>query len=184
MSRQSAGRGNGRSNNGGAVARGAGYAAAKGAGLIGVAVIIGIVLLNVVDDGSKSNPEPAAAATTTAPTTTKPAATTTTTTTDKVPAKTPAELTVLVLNAGAAQGSARTMSQNLKLQDYTNQLPPADWTNHEQTGNVVLCKAGLTQEAAALATAVGSGTPVGAFPNPAPPGSANADCVVVVGKSG
>ena len=48
MSRQPPGRGNG-PNNGGAVARGAGYAAAKGAGLIGVAVIIGIVLLNVVE---------------------------------------------------------------------------------------------------------------------------------------
>ena len=100
-----------------------------------------------------------------------------------MPAKTPAELSVLVLNSGAPQGAARTMSENLKLQQYTNQLQPSDWSGHTETGNVVYCKTGLDQEAAALATAVGSGTPVKAFPSPAPPGSDGADCVVAVGKA-
>ncbi len=39
-----------RGNNSNNVARGAGFAAAKGAGLIGVAILIGVVLLNVVDN--------------------------------------------------------------------------------------------------------------------------------------
>jgi hypothetical protein len=184
MSRQAPGRGNGRSSNGGAVARGAGYAAAKGAALIALAVIIGIVLLNVVDDGS-TNPksDDQAAATTTTTTVKKPQTTTAPTTADTVPAKTPAELSVLVLNGGAAQGSARTMSEKLKLAQYTNQGTPSDWTGHTQKGNSVMCKPGLDQEAAALATAVGSGTPVVAFPNPAPPGSGSANCVVVVGST-
>ena len=183
MSRpQTPGRGNGRGN-GGTVARGAGFAAAKGAGLIGLAVLIGIVLLNVVDDGSTKDSNSNSGSTGATTTTTAAAASTTTSTSDKVPAKTPAELSVLVLNSGAPQGAARTMSENLKLQQYTNQLQPSDWSGHTETGNVVYCKTGLDQEAAALATAVGSGTPVKAFPSPAPPGSDGADCVVAVGKA-
>jgi LytR cell envelope-related transcriptional attenuator len=183
MSRQTGGRGNGNT-----VARGASFAAAKGAGLIALAVIIGVVLLNVVDDGdtnqgsngSGSSSE-TTASTAGATDTTK---ATTETTADSVPAKTPAELLVLVLNGGAPQGSAKEMSDNLKLSGYTNQGQPADWTGHQQAGNVVMCKAGLDQEAAALATAVGEGTPVQAFADPAPPGSESADCVVVVGTPG
>ena len=184
MSRpQTPGRGNGRGN-GGTVARGAGFAAAKGAGLIGLAVLIGIVLLNVVDDGSTKDSNSNSGSTGATTTTTAAAAESTTTpTSDKVPAKTPAELSVLVLNSGAPQGAARTMSENLKLQQYTNQLQPSDWSGHTETGNVVYCKTGLDQEAAALATAVGSGTPVKPFPSPAPPGSDGADCVVAVGKA-
>jgi hypothetical protein len=179
MSRQTGGR-----NNGNTVARGAGFAAAKGAGLIGVAVIIGIVLLNVVDDGDTN--QGAAGSDATANTTTTvagaaPTDPTTATTTDAVPAKTPAELVVLVLNGGAPQGSAKEMSDNLRLSEYTNQLTPSDWSGRAQAGNVVMCKAGLDQEAAALATAVGEGTPVEPFGEPAPPGSETADCVVVVG---
>jgi len=180
MSRQTGGRGNGNT-----VARGASFAAAKGAGLIALAVIIGVVLLNVVDDGdtnqgsngSGSSSE-TTASTAGATDTTK---ATTETTADSVPAKTPAELSVLVLNGGAPQGSAKEMSDNLKLSGYTNQGQPADWAGRQQAGNVVMCKAGLDQEAAALATAVGEGTPVEPFADPAPPGSGSADCVVVVG---
>ena len=143
------------------MARGASFAAAKGAGLIALAVIIGVVLLNVVDDGdtnqgsngSGSSTE-TTASTAGATDTTK---ATTETTADSVPAKTPAELSVLVLNGGAPQGSAKEMSDNLKLSGYTNQGQPADWAGHQQAGNVVMCKAGLDQEAAALATAVGEG---------------------------
>jgi LytR cell envelope-related transcriptional attenuator len=168
------------------VARGAGFAAAKGAALIGLAVIIGIVLLNVVDDGSDgpvADDDTAATTTTGAPadTTTPPE---TPTTVDEVPAKTPAELAVLVLNGGAPQGSAKSMADDLKVKGYTNSLPPSDWSGKNQTGNVVLCKPGLDQEAAALATAVAEGTPVEPFPDPAPPGSETADCVVVVGTTG
>lgn len=180
MSRQVGGRG----NNGSDLARGAGFAAAKGAGLIGVALIIGIVLLNVVDDGDLDQPDSNAAAattTTTAPTTESSDATTPTS--DDVPARTPAELAVLVLNGGAAQGAARSMDEALNVAGYTNTLEASDWPDREQDGNVVMCKAGLDQEAAALATAVGEGTPVEAFAEPAPPGSESADCVVVVGAA-
>ncbi|HEX5097542.1 MAG TPA: hypothetical protein VFX21_16070, partial [Acidimicrobiia bacterium] len=152
MSRQMGGRGNGGGSK--EVARGAGFAAAKGAGLIALAVIIGIVLLNVVDDGSVNN-DGASSTNTTTPTTA--AATdstgggeTTPTTVDDVPPKTPADLSVLVLNGGAPPRSAKSMSDALRLKDYTNQLEPADWQDHSQTGNTVMCKAGLDEEGAAL----------------------------------
>jgi hypothetical protein len=179
------GRGNGGGGN--AVARGAGFAAAKGAGLIALAVVIGIVLLNVVDDGSVDNDAPSSSNTTTPTTTASSDSTgggeTTTPTSDEVPPKTPAELTVLVLNGGAPPRSAKAMSDALQLKDYTNQLEPADWPDHEQTGNTVMCKTGLDEEGAALAIAVGTATKVD-FPDPPPPGSDTADCVVVVGATG
>jgi hypothetical protein len=179
MSRQTGGR-----NNGNTVARGAGFAAAKGAGLIGLAVIIGVVLLNVVDDGDTnqgSNGSGSSDATTTTTEASTDSTEPQTDTTDTVAAKTPGELAVLVLNGGAPQGSAKEMSDNLRLSEYTNQLQASDWPDRAQAGNVVMCKPGFDQEAAALATAVGEGTPVEAFADPAPPGSEAADCVVVVG---
>ena len=152
-------------------------------------MIIGVVLLNVVDDGDTnqgsngSGSSSETTATTAGATDTTKA--TTETTADSVPAKTPAELSVLVLNGGAPQGSAKEMSDNLKLSGYTNQ------GQRGRLGRAVsrpatscMCKAGLDQEAAALATAVGEGTPVEPFADPAPPGSESADCVVVVGTPG
>jgi hypothetical protein len=192
MSRHSPERDNGKGDDGrgdGATAAGgAGFAAAKGAGLIGLAVIIGIVLLNVVDDdsdGAAGNAGTAATAATTssvAPsdTTSRP----TETRPDDVPARTPAELAVLVLNGGAPQGSAKNMADDLKLDGYTNTLRPSDWSDRDQEGNLVVCKEGLDEEAAALAAAVSEGTPVEPFPDPPPPGSERADCVVIVGSSG
>jgi hypothetical protein len=141
--------------------------------------------LNIVDDGDTSiEPDDdgsAAATTTSAPATdtTEP----TTTTSDAQPSKTPAELVVLVLNGGAPQGTARTMDDDLNLKGYTNTLEPSDWADREQDGNVVMCQPGFDQEAAALATAVGEGTPIEPFADPPPPGSEGADCVVVVGAT-
>jgi hypothetical protein len=183
MSRQMGGRGNG--NN--AVARGAGFAAAKGAGLIALAVVIGIVLLNVVDDGTvkagTKTTDKTTATTTAATTDTTGGGATSSPTSDKVPPKTPAELNVIVLNHGAPPGAAGRMSDLLRTKGYTKQIDANDWSGSKQTGNSVMCKAGLDEEAAALATAVGNGTPMATFPEPAPPNSHTADCVVAVGGS-
>jgi hypothetical protein len=73
------------------------------------------------------------------------------------------------------------MSDALQVAGYTNQGEPTDWPDHEQTGNLVMCREGLDQEATALAVAVGSGTLVEAFADPPPPGSDEFNCVVVGG---
>ena len=172
--------------NGNTVARGAGTAAAKGAGLILLAVVIGIVLLNVVDkdgdvDAGTEADEPVTDTTTTV------AGTTDSTEPngddeELGPVMPPDQVAVLVLNGGAPTGSAGDMRDQLRNAGYTNTLEPSDW-DVSQTGNSVLCRAGLEREAAALATAVGAGTTTADFPDPPPPGSDDADCVVVIGAA-
>jgi hypothetical protein len=155
----------------------------RGALLIGFAIIIGLVLLQQVHDSNKT-----AKAATTPPktTTTKPKSSSTSAPTTSVPTSppiAPAELKLIVLNAGAASGSARTMSNSLHNAGYTNQAQPNDWTGHKQTGNSVLCKSGLNREAAALSQQSAlQGSKVEPYPTPPPPTYGfDAQCVVVVG---
>lgn len=170
---------------GGDVARGAGYAALLGALLIGVAVVIGIVLLQIGDNNDNG---PASAASRHPTTTTKPVTTTSHpsgTTSSTLPAKPPSAVSLIVLNAGAPSGHAAAVTQALSVKGYTNHQPANDWTGHTQTGDSVYCKQGFEREGAALAIAVGSGVPLHVpYPTPPPPLSANVDCVVVVGASG
>jgi hypothetical protein len=173
---------------GGDVARGAGYAALLGALLIGVAVVIGIVLLQIGDNNDNG---PANAANGHPTTTTKRHRTTTTTTrsgptSSTVPQRPPSAVSIIVLNGGAPSGKAGDMSDALKVKGYTNQPKPAnDWTGHTQTGDSVYCGSGFDREGAALAIAVGSGVPLHIpYPTPPPPFSGDVNCVVVVGASG
>lgn len=166
------------------LARTAGFAAAKGAGIVAAAVLIGVVLLQIVDDGSSGpigsgnggGSKPAATTTTETRATNH----TTTTTAAAAPAKTPDQVHVLVLNGGAPAGAAGDMSDALKNKGYTSQEPAND-AGSNRTGNVVYCRAALQREASALAVAVGTETQVEDFPDPAPAHSETADCVVVVG---
>lgn len=175
MSRQQSG-------GGGDVARGAGYAAFLGAALIGIAVIVGIVLLQV---GDRNNSGPASASQPSPTTTTMPAVTSTTRktqTSNTTPARAPSAVSLIVLNGGAASGKAGEMSQALKVKGYTNQGVPTDWSGHSQTGSSVYCRKGLAREGSALAIAVGSNTALHiGYPKPPPPSSSGHDCVVVVG---
>jgi hypothetical protein len=163
----------------GDLVRGAGSAAAKGAVLIGLAVILGIFLLQRIDTGETGPADDNGAAGSSTTTTT--AAGTTTTTAPQTPAKTADQVHVIVLNGGAAAGEAGRTSDNLRQAGYTNQDTANTWSGHEQQGDTVLCKAGLDREAAALAVAVGEGATVQAFPTPPPPYTDNVDCAVVVG---
>jgi hypothetical protein len=164
------------------VVRGAGVQLAKGAGLVLVAIIIGIVLLQVVDDGSDTNVPAAQNSTTT--TTAKKGTTvppTTVTTVPSTPQKQPDQVRLVVLNAGAPTGAAGDLSDSLRTKGYTTQVRATDWPNANRQGTTVLCKPAFSREASALAIAVGAGTKTAAFPTPPPPSSDNVDCVVAVG---
>lgn len=168
----------------GDLARGAGAAAMKGAALIGLAVIVGVFLLQRADTnkvGSAAAPGTSPKTTTTVRRTSE--STTTTTTQPANPPKKPDQLKVLVLNGGAPTGAAALLRTKLLQVGYTSQPPASTWTGHTQTGKAVLCKNGLAREAVALSqqTAL-SGAKVSAFPTPAPPNSTDVDCVVVVGR--
>jgi hypothetical protein len=167
----------------GEFARGASAAALKGAALIGLAVIVGLFLLQRVDTSTAgSSVTPVKPAKTTTTRHNPPTTTTTSTTLPSTPAKTPDQLKVLVLNGGAPTGAAKTLRTTLLQVGYTNQPQASTWTGHHQTGNTLMCRAGLDREKVALSqqTAL-QGVKVVPFPSPAPPFSDGVDCVVVVG---
>ena len=115
----------------------------KGALLVGAAVVLGIVLLQVVDPGD-SGPVASGRSSTTTTSTTVPKSSGTgkTTTTAKLttPVKKPAQIRLLVLNAGAPTGSAGTVAATLRTKGYTNQGTPGNDPSH-RPGKRVLCKA-------------------------------------------
>lgn len=158
--------------------RTAAFSAARGALLVGLAVIIGIVLLQVIDDGTTGPIGDGGNASGNGSTATTTADGGTTTTTSAVPEKTPAEVAVLVQNGSGRSGAARAMTDSLKAKGYQT-LTPAD--ADERSGTVVYFKPDLERECTTVATAVGGNPTVEPIPDPAPTGSENASCVVILG---
>src|SRR5262249_55540358 len=133
--------------------------AVRGAGLIGLAVILGIVLLQVIDKGPSGSGPSASSRRGTATTTPASGTATSQPGTTKAGgsggAKARSEVRVVVYNAGAASGAAANMTNNLRTLGY--QLAPATNTT-PRTGKVVACKQGFDKEAAQLQGDVGAGT--------------------------
>lgn len=145
--------------------------AARGAVLVGAAVVVGILLLQVIDDsggGGRVGGGP--------PPTGSNSSTTTTTSSNGRP---PGDVAVQVLNASGVSGAAQTKANELRGLGYAivpvNNLPV-------RAGTAVQCKTDFEKEAAALARTVGTEV-IETFPNPVPEGvdAQNADCLVVLG---
>jgi hypothetical protein len=166
--------------------------AARGAVLVGVAIVVGAILLKVVDKGS---PSPTGAATVPVvtsttlagqtPLTTAKATTATTkagsTTTVKAGSERPASaVRVWVYNGSGTSGAALNMMNKLAGLGYAKAGTGNATAN--QTGNTVQCKTGFDKEAATLAKRVGGTTTVAAFPSSPSADLVNTDCVVTVGK--
>lgn len=151
--------------------------AARGAGLIGAAVVVGIILLQVVDDGSSGPAGNGGGGGNGSGDTPVTDPTTQTTSADTRP---PNQVRVLVLNAGQPAGSAQNKANDLRLAGY-NTLPASNDPVGRQ-GVAVQCREGFDDEAAALALAVGGGASVEPFPAQPPEGSENADCLVLLGQ--
>ncbi|MBK5287629.1 MAG: LytR C-terminal domain-containing protein [Acidimicrobiia bacterium] len=171
------GRGEGRGPRGGR-GGGASFSAARGAGLVAAAVIVGIVLLQVIDDGNDGPVGDGSTTTSsTAVATSTPSDTTAgdTTATTK-PVTPPAEVSVLVLNGSGRAGVASTLTNELKAKGYKTLAPSNAPT---QAGTDVDFKAGKTAECTTLAQSVAKAR-VKPMPNP-PPAVSEADCIVVIG---
>jgi len=148
--------------------------AARGAALVGVAVVIGIVLLQVVDKGSGGGSGPSTPTVATSPGSNGGS----TTTNGNV--RPPQEVRLLVLNGSGVAMAAATEANTLRGLGYaiagTGNAPT-------QTGYTVACRQGFGDEASALAKTVGHSATVASFPATPPAGSENADCLVTVGSS-
>lgn len=166
----------------GSFPRSAGGAMARGIGLILVAVLLGIVLLNATD-----SPEPFRAESTASDgggtaTGTDPGGTAgegDTTTTTAQPARNPAEVAVLVANGSGVSGAAGRIAELLKgsnyvLKDSTNTTSPAE-------SSVVYYEPGYEADARAVAALLTPPPGVSAMPDPKPVRDlAGANVLVVV----
>ncbi len=150
--------------------------AIKGAILVAVAVVIGLVLLR--DDGASTGQLAVGAAddpavdtgdtTTTAPTTTT------------SPARAPAEVKVLVANGSSVNGAAGSQTTELEALGYVTASP----TNAERVQqSVVYFTEGYQAEAEALAESIGlAPESTAALPTPAPVGDMQqSNLLLVVG---
>lgn len=161
--------------------------AVRGGLLIAIAIIIGIVLLQAIDDGSGPIGDGGTTTTTIASTTTTTAASTTTTrastsTTKKGGAtgavRPPAQVTALVQNGSGRSGAATTLTNQLRALGYQT-LTPGDAP--AQTGNTVYYASGFQKECTTLATVVGGTAAVKPMPSPTPTGAERASCLIIIG---
>ena len=160
---------------------------ARGVALVALAVVVGIVLLQIVDDGSSGSvstdggatPDPEA--TTTVPNGDD-GSTATTASVPDTPERTPEEVRIIVLNGGAQSGSAATMSEELSAAGYVNQETPNN-DAEKREGNSLECRETFEREAESLATVVQGVVLDLRDPGPAVDGIENVDCIVVVGAA-
>ena len=163
----------------GSFGRSAGMAAGRGAALLAVAVVLGIILLNAADDpapdrvSAGSDDEPSSVASSTLPPTTV----------LTVPVRAPQEVRVLSANGTAVKGVAGRATEQLQAAGY-NVLAPTD-AQRATASNVFFTAGDFEREAQAVAAALGLPTTVvAAFPTGPPlplTDARGANVVVVVG---
>ena len=144
----------------------------RGAVLVGLAVIIGIIGLQILDDSGAGTSITISTSATTPPTTSSAA--------PKPHAK-PGDVTVKVYNASNVQGAGQQLSDKLKAFGY-NMLTPAN-LNTTHKGTVVQCRAGYEGDGLAIAYGTGNGATSEAFPTAPPDGADQANCIVIVGTA-
>jgi hypothetical protein len=145
--------------------------AARGSGLIGVAVLLGIVLLQFTDegsDGATSQPRD------------RPLSPSSSTTTTATGPRQPTGVRVVVLNASGRARQAGPLSDRLAAVGY--QMLPAG-TIDRAPRSFVYFRPGFEPEARALAAATGLSPAVRPLESAGPlPEVEGADCVVVIGS--
>lgn len=146
-------------------------AAARGAILIGIAVVIGVILLQVVDKGGGGG----GVGVTSQTSDTKESSVTTTT----VAGRPAAEVTVFVQNGSGVNQAAATLANELRGLGYAI---TGTGDAAIQAGTTVACVAGFENEAEALAAAIGSGATVAAYPTPVPAGAESSSCIATRGQ--
>jgi hypothetical protein len=164
---------NGESGGGGPARSPGAAGGAKGAVVVGLAVILGIVGLQILDD-SDDGSSSATGTTTGVTVTTGPGVTT-------VPMRTNANVRVKVYNATGVSGKAQALTDTLKADGYNTQEPTS--LEDRPQGIVVECVAGFEREAGVLSLyGVGPPSTVADYPSDPPEGASDADCLVIIGS--
>lgn len=157
---------------------GPGFSAARGAALVALAVILGVVLLQAIDDGNNDQVGDAATSSSTTSTTVGGADTTDTSASTPAATVPPAEVTVRVLNGSGVAGAAGGLTNTLKAKGYRTLL--AGDASAARKGSVVYAKPAKTAECTTLAGLI-TDAKVEPMPDPVP-GGQDADCIVVLGS--
>ena len=165
----------------GSFGRSAGGAALRGAVLLAIAVILGIVLLQSADDNDAFDPVTSGDGdgngVETATDTTRTPETTTTT----QPVRPAAEVKVLAVNGTGVRGLAGQYKDRLRAAGY-NALAPTDASKKPHTTSTVFFTAGYEGDARAIAELLEI-TAVAAVPTPPPVASLqSANVVVLIGN--
>ena len=152
---------------------------ARGTGLIAVALVIGVVLLQWSDASTDAaaGGQPPSVGTPEGP----PETSTTTASTAPAGPRAPGDVAVLVLNGSGKSQQAGPMSERLKVVGYRT-LTAGNASR--RADSVVLCRPGLEREASALVAATGIPATAGVLDEAAATGmegAAEADCVVIIG---
>ncbi len=138
--------------------------------VIGLAVILGIVGLQILDDSDGGS-------TSATGTTSTPASSAISTTTPLRPNN---EVRVKVYNASGVQGKAQTLTDQLRAKGYNMQAPAT--LDNQRQGTVIECTTGFEREGTLLAfVGVDSGAKTAAYPSDPPEGASDADCLVIIG---
>jgi hypothetical protein len=141
--------------------------------VIGLAVILGIIGLQILDDSGNGSGD--ASVTTTV---SSQAGGSTTT----APLRPNNEVRVKVYNASGVQGRAQTLTDQLRANGYNMQAPAN--LDKQRQGTVVECVAGFEREGAVLALyGVDNGAKAAAYPSDPPEGASDADCLVIIGTA-
>ncbi|MGH9164076.1 MAG: LytR C-terminal domain-containing protein, partial [Acidimicrobiales bacterium] len=138
----------------GSFGKSASMAAGRAAALLGVAVILGIVLLNALDDGPArvSAGGPSGDSTGTTDTTVPRVGASSTTTTTTIPARAPKDVKVLAINGTEVKGAAGKATDTLRAAQF-NVLAPVSGAKGAAT--VVYFAPTYESDAAAVAGALG-----------------------------
>ena len=149
---------------------------ARAAIIVGLAVILGIVGLQILDDSGDGSSD--------ATVTTTPGITTGVTggPVTTVPVRANPDVRVKVYNASGVSGRARTLTDTLRTKNYSMQEPAN--LDKQRQGTVVECITGFEREGQVLASdGVGNGATAQAYPSDPPAGASDADCIVVIGTA-
>lgn len=158
--------------------------AARGAIVVGLAVILGIVGLQILDDSGPGSGSSNATGTTL---TTLPGVSTSTSNGTGAASTTIGhrpnnQVKVKVYNASGVQGRAQILTDKLKAVGYNTQTPAN--LSSKRVGTVVECVKGFATEGTLLALyGVGEGATVQPYPSSPPAGASEGDCIVIIGTT-